>query len=380
MTVDQVQTDWPWVIHTTDRSRGPVSTSPASSVGGRVVEVGRGLVEHEHRLVGEQRPGDADPGPLAAGDAGVAVAEPGVEARRAARPARRRGARRRRAAPTSSSVASGRASRTFSTSVVAKTCGSSSTSPVEPSHLVEADVAQVGTPPGSPRPSAGSRKRISSAARVLLPDPDGPTTRDPVARREAQGEASGSAGASAAQPRPSRARPGPSVPAGAALATVSRTAGARVEPGRAAARPRRPRADRAGRRRPRAGSATSARASGSSTRSADHRRGRGRRPRRQSRRRPRRAPSRVPAAARTSARAVPSQAAARVARRPSERSVGRHGPRHGRAACHITSSSASWTVSTTRPDSSARSSTSARLGRRARAARDQEGPAPATTA
>ena len=46
----------------------------------RVAVVGGGFVEHEHGVVGQQGPCQAHPGALTAGDPGVPLADPAVEA------------------------------------------------------------------------------------------------------------------------------------------------------------------------------------------------------------------------------------------------------------------------------------------------------------
>ena len=68
-----------WVIQRTERRAGTGQQLVGELGGGRVVEVAGGLVEHQDRLVGEQRASDAEPGPFAAREPGVAVAEPGVQ-------------------------------------------------------------------------------------------------------------------------------------------------------------------------------------------------------------------------------------------------------------------------------------------------------------
>ena len=73
------------------------------------VQVRGGLVEHDHRRRLEQQPGDRHPLLLAAGQPVAAVADDGVQARRAAPRSGPRSARPGSAAISSSSVASGRA-------------------------------------------------------------------------------------------------------------------------------------------------------------------------------------------------------------------------------------------------------------------------------
>ena len=54
------------------------------ALAGLGVEAGRGLVEDQHRRVGEQRAGDRDPLALAAGEVAAALADVGVVAVRRA--------------------------------------------------------------------------------------------------------------------------------------------------------------------------------------------------------------------------------------------------------------------------------------------------------
>ena len=136
-------------------------------VGGGAVEVRGRLVEHQHRLVGEQRAGDRDPGPLAARRPGRGRRRASCRGRPAGRPARRPSRAWRSAASTSASVAPGRASRTFSTRVVAKTCGSSSTRPDGAAYVVERElgqraVAEAHLARGPGRRSAAAARRACS--------------------------------------------------------------------------------------------------------------------------------------------------------------------------------------------------------------------------
>ena len=109
------------------------------------------------------------------------VSEP---SRQAGQPTAQPGLAERVARPPAS-VALGRASRTFSTRVVANTCGSSSTSPVNRRTSSSASPRRS-WPPCHSWPDAGSRNRTSSAASVLLPEPEAPTSamRSPGSRPE----------------------------------------------------------------------------------------------------------------------------------------------------------------------------------------------------
>ena len=256
------------------RVRGPVSSSVASSVAVAWSRWAVGSSSTSTGLVGQQRPGHREPGPLAAGDPGVAVAEPGVQAvGQRVEPVAEAGLAQRRARPRRRSP-SGRASRTFSDDG-----GGEHVRVVvdQPDHRGVRRRGRgrrsVVAAEGHACPSAGSRKRSSRAASVVLPEPDAPDDRDP--RRRARG----SACTSRARGRAPRSVPpaaGPRSPAGrgrgaAGRLTVSRTAGAvlleRGQPvGGGAVRAERAPASASGR-------ATSASASGSSTSSAMHRPG-----------------------------------------------------------------------------------------------------------
>ena len=200
-------------------------------------------------------------GPLTPGHLGVA--RPGVEAvGQGVQP--RPQAARRSAVSTSASVALGRASRTFSTSVLANTCGSSSTRPTR-RRTSSRDSARTGAPPRVTRPLVGSRNRRSRAATVLFPEPDGAGQR----RCARPGRGRGRAAMSGAALVPAAPRPGEARPRG-----VGETRSRRCRGPRARVRSRRLRrsaaARRAGRRAPASasGTATSASASGTSTSSA----------------------------------------------------------------------------------------------------------------
>ena len=132
------------------------------------VKVGGGLIEHEHGLISQHRTRNRETRPLSAGDVGTAIADSGVEAvGQALQPGTE--AARRSATSTSSSVADGRASRTFSTTDEANTCGSSSTRPHGRGGPRSSAISRASTPSRTRRPTRGSMKRISSAAKVDLP-------------------------------------------------------------------------------------------------------------------------------------------------------------------------------------------------------------------
>ena len=175
-----------WVIQTTARPVGATAPGPPAARPWR----GRGGPSARRGPAPAGRP--AATGPRRAAPARrprrrTHRRRAGCRGRRRDRPARAPDRRPRRAASTSSSVAPGRASRMFSARVVAKTCGSSSTSPTVRRTSSRARRARS-TPPSRTDPSTGSTKRSSSAASVLLPEPDGPTTptRRPVGTRERQ--------------------------------------------------------------------------------------------------------------------------------------------------------------------------------------------------
>ena len=158
----------------------------ASAVG--QVEVLGGLVEHEHGEVGEQRAGQRQPLPLAAGEPRPVLADEGVE------PV----GQRRRPSPAAGPA---RARRRSSSSVALR--------PGEPQVLPHGAVEEVrvlGAQPDEPpdvvavqrvrvhtaervRPLPASRKRSSTCASVVLPEPDGADHGDPAARGQGEVDA-----------------------------------------------------------------------------------------------------------------------------------------------------------------------------------------------
>ena len=221
--VDQVEADV-GVGDPQDRP-GPVTGQQLGGQrrGGGVVEVAGGLVEDQHRLVGEQRPRHAQPRPLTTRQPGVAVAQPGVEPVRQRRPARAEpgaaegvdGPRRRsrRAGPAGRSRP--RWSRTRAGRRPPARCDRRTSSRAR---------SRRSCPPCRTAPATGSRNRTSSAATVLLPDPEAPTsaTRSPGSRRSEHSAVAAPRRPSARGRRPSRRRAGRT----RAWPTVSRTAGA----------------------------------------------------------------------------------------------------------------------------------------------------------
>ena len=111
-----------WVIITVVRPRVSVHQirrSRASAVGG--IEVLAWLVEDQHGEAGQQDAGDAQPLTLAAGQAGAVLADLGVEPGAGARPPRRAAGRCvQGGAGWPARLASRRANRRFSRSVVSK--------------------------------------------------------------------------------------------------------------------------------------------------------------------------------------------------------------------------------------------------------------------
>ena len=155
------------------RRRAP-QIPPRQRLGGRTVEVGGRLVQPQHRLVGEQGAGDRDPGALAARDLCVPVAQPAVEAvGQRVQPAAEAGWRKS-APSTSSSVADGRASRTFSASVLAKTWGRRRRGRrCRGRRPGRARAMPVASPGARRRAPWKSTKRISSAAACSCPTRSG---------------------------------------------------------------------------------------------------------------------------------------------------------------------------------------------------------------
>ena len=194
-----------WVTSSVARSAlGSRSSVAVSRVGGVGVEVLGRLVEHQHREVGEQRPGHHEPLPLPAGEPPAVLADRVSAGRRGAgRPSRAR--------PTSASTAPqlrrarrrARPSARFSAMVVSKTWPSCSHRPTtrrtcSPAsrverHAVERQVARRrrrGTAP-APRPASTSRRRWARRPRRRAPvRARGPRRRGPTRHDRRSGRCS----------------------------------------------------------------------------------------------------------------------------------------------------------------------------------------------
>ena len=257
-----------WVIHTTARSAAASSTSlgraaPAvapsrCAVGSSSTSTGWSASSDRASAIRARSP---------AGQLGVPVAEPGVAARRAARPATPPSRARRSAASTSASVAPGPGQADVLDQRGRRRRGGRRRPARRRGVRRRARARSAHVRRAGPARATGSRNRSSSAASVLLPQPDGPTTasRSPSASgrsRSAQHRPVVPAGGDVAQ-RDVRA---------AAAGRVRRlagppTAGRRSRRAPASRPPPRGSARRAPPRR-RPASATSPRASGSRTSSA----------------------------------------------------------------------------------------------------------------
>ena len=108
------------------------------------VQVRGRLVQDEQRRVGQQRPGQRDPLPLAAGHGGAAGADRGVPALRQRLDPGQQPGPRGRLGQLVSWLAPGRASRMFSRMVVSNRCGSCGAAADHGAHLVGAVAGQVG--------------------------------------------------------------------------------------------------------------------------------------------------------------------------------------------------------------------------------------------
>src|SRR5680860_1886416 len=263
----------------------------------------------------------------------------------------------RRACSTSKSVASGRARRTFSTSVVPKTCGSSSTRPTTVRRSSKPSSC-IGVRPRVTRPLDGSRKRSIIPARVLLPDPERPTT--PIrAPAGTDRDRCSSVVESGAQP-PETSESSSALDVGSGRVGVSATRGvaSSISCRRAAAQAVRAESAPASA----SGTVRSARARGSRTSRASIG--------------PERSPDRTNGSAIRAVAATPAPLTSSASPRPA--AIQRAAPRSARparslaratrstareSACHITSSAEVCTTSTTSADRSLRRSTASRSAR-----------------
>ena len=149
------------------------------------IEVGRGLVEHQHGRIGQERAREREPLPLTARELRPLLADQGVE------PVRERGdplvraARSRSASSRSASEAAGRASLRFARIVESKTCASWPAS-ANCRRTSSCRYSRTSRPSIVTRPCSGSRKRRSRFMTVVFPAPLGPTSAIAAARFEAK--------------------------------------------------------------------------------------------------------------------------------------------------------------------------------------------------
>ena len=209
-----------WVISSVVRPSVASTRSAVERVGGRRVEVLARLVEDEHREVGEQGAGHRQALALAARQPGpcspTSVSRP---ARQRRRPSRAAGPGRARCAG-SSSVASRRARRRFSRSVVSKTWASWARPGRRPGGRRRRRGSPSSTPSRATDPPGRARTAAGPPAKVDLPAPLGPTMADPPARRQVEVDP-------VERPRPVRARTGPARPGPAGGAAAAATAAGR---------------------------------------------------------------------------------------------------------------------------------------------------------
>ena len=140
---------------------------------GGAVEAGGRLVEQQQRRVAQERAGEREPLALAGRQPGAVVAEPRLQARRAARRSRPPGARRRaRARPPRRARPGGRV-RTLSAIVPANRCGRCGTQASWACQAARSS-SRRSVPPTRTAPAVGVASPSSTRSSVDFPHPLGP--------------------------------------------------------------------------------------------------------------------------------------------------------------------------------------------------------------